>query len=61
MASCVYERMRIPVNSCIRELDRKGVGVRSLASVACPPEGRKHAFREFRRAVSCVIAIVKRK
>lgn len=49
--------MRIPINSCIREVDRKGVKRGILTGYACFLERKKHVLREFRKAVSGVIAI----
>ena len=51
------ERMKIPVNSCIREVDRIGMGVNRKSCVVRPREGWRHAVSKFRRAVSMQITI----
>ena len=49
--------MKMLVNSCIRELDRKGVRVSRKSGAAKPPQGRRHAVSEFRRAVTMKISV----
>ena len=49
--------MKILVDSCIRELDRIGMGVSRKSGAAGPPEGGRHAVSKFRRAVRVKIAI----
>ena len=53
--------MKMLVNSCIRELDRKGVRVSRKSGAARPPEGGRHAVSKFRRAVTMKITIENRK
>ena len=51
------ERLRILVNSCIREVDRIGVRGRSKSCTARPREQGRHAVSEIRRAVSMEVAV----
>lgn len=60
VTSCLHVRLKVPINSCITELDRIGVRECRLTRVACSPQGRKHTLSEFRRAMTSVIAIEKR-
>ena len=53
--------MKMLVNSCIRELDRKGVRVSRKSGAARPPERGRHAVSKFRRAVTMKITIEDRK
>ena len=50
-------RLRILVNSCIREVNRIGVRGRSKSCAARPREQGKHAVSEIRRAVSMKIVV----
>ena len=50
-------RLRILVNSCIREVDRIGVTGRSNSCAARPREQGRHAVNKIRRAVSMEIAV----
>ncbi len=56
-AGCVYERLRVPVYSWVRELDRIGMRMCCKSSTAWSQRWR---HREFRKAVSIVIAIEER-
>ena len=49
------------VNSCIRELDRKGVRVSRKSGAVRPPDGRRHAVSKFKRAGTMKITIEDRK
>ena len=51
------KRLRILVNSCIREVDRIGVRGRSKSCAARPREQGRHAVSEIRRAVSMEVVI----
>ena len=51
------ERLRILVNSCIREVDRMGVRGRSKSCARRLREQGKHAVSEIRRAVSMKIVV----
>ena len=51
------ERLRILVNSCIREVDRIGVRGRGKSCAARPQEQRRHAVSKIRGAVSMKIAV----
>ena len=55
--------MKILVNSCIRELDRKEVRVSIKSGAVQPPEGRgeRSAVSKFRRAATIKISIEDRK
>ena len=46
------ERVKILVNSCIREMDRIGMRKSRKPSVVRPREGWRHAVGKFKRAVS---------
>ncbi len=49
------------VNSSIRDLDSKGMGLSAKASAARTQEGGRHAVRKFRRAIKVKITIEDRK
>ena len=60
LTSCMHEGLGISVNSCIRELDRKGVRVCCQTGVTSTTQRRRDAIGKFRRAVTMVVAIEKR-
>ena len=51
------ERLKILVNSCIREVDRIGVRGRGKSCVERPREQGRHAISKIRTAVSMKIAV----
>ncbi|MPC33740.1 hypothetical protein E2C01_027099 [Portunus trituberculatus] len=51
-ASGRYEELRLLVNSCIRDLDRKGMRGKRKPCGARPQEEGRHAVSKMRRAVS---------
>ena len=51
------ERLRMLVNSCIREVDRIGVRGRGRSCAVRPREQGGHAVIKIRRAVSMKIAV----
>ena len=57
MTSGRNERMKILVDSCVREMDKIGMRMSRMSGVAGPPEEERHAVSKFRRAVRMKIAI----
>ena len=57
----MYEmKVKIQVNSCIRNMDKIGMRRSKKPCAARPQEGGRHAVSKFRRAVSMKIAVKKR-
>ncbi len=55
------ERVKMLDNSCVRDLDGKGMSMSRKSCAAGPREGGRHAVSKFKRAISVNISIEDRK